>query len=124
MVKTLDNSHPASKAGEAGTRDWRKAMSDNVAIALLVYTGLQIFVTVQAMKVGLTSTAPYFILIILVVAIIPFCRKFEHRWTAVPEDHAHDPQLASAFRRDQVTLWVLAIGVPFLLTGFFRLIFA
>jgi hypothetical protein len=25
--------------------DWRKRMSDNIAYALLVYTGLQIFVT-------------------------------------------------------------------------------
>ncbi len=28
--------------------DWRRKMSDNVAYALLVYTGLQIFVTMSA----------------------------------------------------------------------------
>ena len=36
-------------------RDWRKAMSDNVALALIVYTGLQIFlsgVCCQALEQG------------------------------------------------------------------------
>ena len=30
-------------------RDWRKAMSDHVAYALLVYTGITIFGTVKAL---------------------------------------------------------------------------
>ena len=50
MNKALDDHDIAT--GHVGTRrrDWRKAMSDNVALALLVYTGLQIFMTVGAMK--------------------------------------------------------------------------
>ncbi|GMN14155.1 hypothetical protein [Altererythrobacter sp. MTPC7] len=39
-------------------RDWRKSMSDNVAYALLVYTALQIFVSVAAMKEGTSSILP------------------------------------------------------------------
>ena len=42
--------HDSTARGTARTRDWRKSMSDNVAWALLVYTALQIFVTVEAMK--------------------------------------------------------------------------
>jgi hypothetical protein len=33
---------------------------------------------------------------------------------------AHDPALAPAFRRDRMWLWLLAIGLPFALTGLFR----
>lgn len=102
----------------ARNRDWRKAMSDNVAYALLVYTSLQIFMTIDAMK-GLAqgSMLPYLSLIILVAAIIPACRWFERRWDSIGDDHAADPALRGTFRRDQALLWLLAIGLPFLLTG-------
>ena len=46
--------------------DWRSKMSDHVAYALLVYTGLQIFMTVNALKDGASSILPYFALILLV----------------------------------------------------------
>ena len=55
-------------------------MSDHVAYALLVYTGLQIFMTVKALTAGMSSILPYMALIILVAAIIPACRWFERRW--------------------------------------------
>lgn len=98
--------------------DWRKAMSDNVAYALLVYTALQIFMTIGAMKKHTEgSILPYFSLIVLVAAIIPACRRFERRWETLSEDQAHDPALRSYYRRDQMFLWLLAIGLPFVLTG-------
>jgi hypothetical protein len=97
--------------------DWRKRMSDNVAFALLVYTGLQIFVTMGALNTGQGSILPYFGLVILVGAIIPGCRMFEHRWEWLSDEAAADPAQAPAFRRDQLLLWLLAIGLPFLLTG-------
>ena len=67
MVKAVRN-HRVD--GEFATlprkRDWRKAMSDNVAYALLVYTALQIFMTIGAMKkLSAGSILPYFSLIIL-----------------------------------------------------------
>ena len=100
-------------------RDWRKTMSDNVAYALLVYTALQIFMTITAMK-KLThgSALPYISLIVLVAAIIPACRRFERRWDTLSDVQAADPLLRTRFRRDQAFLWLLAIGLPFLLTGF------
>ena len=104
--------------------DWRKAMSDNVAYALLVYTGLQIFVTVQAMKVGGTSILPYLALVVLVGAIIPACHRYEARWRDLSDADAADEALAPVFRRDRAILWALAIGLPLLLTGFFKLVFA
>lgn len=99
--------------------DWRKRMSDHVAYALLIYTGLQIFVTMTALKGGHGSILPYFALIVLVAAIIPGCRLFEKRWEALSNAEASDPALAGRFRRDLIILWLLAIGLPLGMTGAF-----
>lgn len=106
-------------AGDDTARDWRKGMSDNVAYALLVYTALQIFVTVHAIKQVGSSILPYLALVVLVAGIIPACRWFEKRWRDLSDEEAADPSLAGAYRRDQMLLWVLAIGLPFALTALF-----
>lgn len=100
--------------------DWRRKMSDHIAYALLVYTGLQIFLTIGALKTHGTSLLPYLALVILVVAIIPACRRFERRWNRLSDDQAADPALASYYRRDWLLLWTIAIGLPVALTGIFR----
>ncbi|RZK01331.1 MAG: hypothetical protein EOO76_09150 [Novosphingobium sp.] len=97
-------------------------MSDNIAYALLVYTALQIFVTMGALKSEGASLLPYLALVVLVGAIIPACRRFERRWNRLTEDQAHDPSMARYFRRDRLALWVMAIGLPFALTGLFKLL--
>jgi hypothetical protein len=102
--------------------DWRKRMSDNVAWALLVYTALQIFVTMGALHARGTSLMPYFALVILVVAIIPACRRFERRWAKLDDVQAADPAMSRYFRRDLLLLWLLAIGLPFAVTGMFKLL--
>ncbi|MEM8725217.1 MAG: hypothetical protein AAGE86_06830 [Pseudomonadota bacterium] len=112
------------EAAEAQTRDWRKAMSDHVAYALLVYTALQIFVTVKAIEAGSSSILPYVALVVLVAGIIPACRWFEKRWSGLDDEQAADMTYASAFRRDTTGLWLLALGLPFLLTAIFKVIFA
>ena len=109
----------ATKA-EVRARDWRRKMSDHIAYALLVYTALQIFVTMGALKGDGSSLLPYLALIILVIAIIPACRRFEKRWNRLNDDQADDPSLAPQFRRDRMLLWLLAIGLPFALTGMFK----
>jgi hypothetical protein len=100
--------------------DWRRRMSDNIAYALLVYTGLQIFVTMNALKAEGGSLLPYLALIILVVAIIPACRRFERRWNRLSDEQAHDHAFAASFRHDRIMLWLTAIGLPFVLTGLFK----
>mgnify|MGYP000866637382 CR=1 FL=1 len=77
--------------------DWRKRMSDNIAYALLAYTALQIFVTMGALHSKGGSLLPYFALALLVAAIIPACRRFEHRWTRLNDDQAADPSFAASF---------------------------
>ena len=102
-------------------RDWRKAMSDHVAYGLLAYTALQIFVTVKALSEGTSSLLPYLALVVLVAGIIPVCRWFEKRWAVLSDAEAADPEYAPAFKRDVMTLWALAIGLPFGLTLIFKM---
>jgi len=111
---------PSAAQDDARPADWRRRMSDNIAYALLVYTALQIFVTMGALKGGGGSVLPYFALVILVAAIIPACRRFERRWNRLTDEQAHDPALVGYYRRDRRTLWLLAIGLPFALTALFR----
>ncbi|QIG54436.1 hypothetical protein G6N82_09995 [Altererythrobacter sp. BO-6] len=114
-------SHEGRATGrETYARDWRKAMSDHVAYALLVYTGLQIFVTVHAIKGGSHSILPYLALVVLVAGIIPACRWFEKRWSGLSDEQAADESYLDAFKRDRLMLWGLAIGLPFVLTGLFK----
>ncbi|MBD3729908.1 MAG: hypothetical protein IE933_09400 [Sphingomonadales bacterium] len=115
--------HAAHHAAQGARQlDWRRKMSDNVAYALLIYTALNIFVVIHALKGGGSSLLPYFALIVLVAAIIPACRWFEARWQVLDDDHAADPALRGNFRHDQLWLWITAIGLPFLLTGLFKAI--
>lgn len=121
MVKTQE--HVRAKALAAKPlRDWRKAMSDHVAYGLLVYTALQIFVTVKALSEGSSTALPYLALIVLVAGIIPVCRWFEKRWAVLSDAEASDPEYSGAFRRDVLALWSLAIGLPFGLTLIFKML--
>ena len=105
-------------------RDWRKAMSDHVAHGLLAYTALQIFVTVKALSEGTSTALPYLALVVLVAGIIPVCRWFEKRWAGLSDAEAADPAYASAFKRDAIALWALAIGLAFGLTLIFKMLLA
>ncbi|MFC0205955.1 hypothetical protein [Novosphingobium soli] len=121
LSSTSGMSRPDPLAGHRTTViDWRRKMSDHIAYALLVYTALQIFVTIGALKSEGGSLLPYFALVILVVAIIPACRRFESRWNRLTDEQAHDPALAPYYRRDRLGLWALAIGLPFALTALFK----
>lgn len=100
--------------------DWRRKMSDNIAYALLVYTALQIFVTMGSLRGEGASLLPYLALIVLVAAIIPACRRFERRWNRLSDEQASDPAMARYYRHDRAVLWALAIGLPFVLTGLFQ----
>lgn len=102
--------------------DWRKRMSDTVAYSLLVYTSLQIFVTLRTLEGEGGSMLPMVALVVLVAGVIPMFRHFERRWETLSDAQASDPELRSAFRRDQVATWAVAIGLPFLLAAVFRLL--
>jgi hypothetical protein len=104
--------------------DWRKKMGDNVAYGLLVYTGLQIFVTMHEIQGSSTSILPVFVLVVLVAAIIPLFRNFERRWEHLSDEQAANMAFKAAFRRDQIRIWALAALLPFVITGGFKLLSA
>lgn len=120
MAKALEHSADGTQKRTAGIIDWRKKISDHVAYALLIYTGLQIFMTMQVLNQNHNSIMPYLALVVLVFAIIPGCRLFEARWTELGEADAHDPALRSRFNRDCMIIWAIAIGLPLVLTAFFK----
>lgn len=123
MTKAIDQTPAARQSAYAkGARDWRKSMSDNVAYALIVYTGIHIFVTMGAIKQTGMKSLSLLALVVLVAAIIPACRSFERRWRDLSDTEAQDMALAPAFRRDQMLLWLMAIGLPFVITAVFTLI--
>jgi hypothetical protein len=118
MDKAL-REHSESQRRTGRKLDWRRKMSDHVAYGLLVYTGLQIFVTMSVLKAGAGSILPYFALIVLVVAIIPGCRMFEKRWESLSDSEAANPELADRYKRDRLLVWLFAISLPLALTGLF-----
>lgn len=120
MNKALSYSAEQTQKRTADTLDWRKQISDHIAYGLLVYTGLQIFVTATVLKENSSSILPYFALVILVFAIIPGCRLFEARWSELSDAQAADPELSGAYKRDRAIIWAFAIAAPLLLTGLFR----
>ena len=122
MVKALWEASAEDTGKVRKAIDWKRRMSDHVAYALLVYTGLQIFVTMGALSSHHGSILPYFALVLLVVAIIPGFRLVERRWERLSESDARSEELAPLFRRDLVVLWAATIALPLLVTGIVKLI--
>jgi uncharacterized iron-regulated membrane protein len=122
MAKALWESSVEETGKRRKAIDWKRRMSDHVAYSLLVYTGLQIFVTMGALKSEHGSILPYFGLVLLVVAIIPGCRMFEQRWERFAASDATREELAPRFNRDVAVLWIAAVGLPFLVTGVIKLL--
>jgi hypothetical protein len=100
--------------------DWRKRMSDTVAYALLVYTALQIIVTMHALADDGASMLPLFALVVLVAGIIPLFRHYERHWEGLDDAAAADPARRPLYRRDQLSVWLFAVGLPFAVTGLFK----
>nr|WP_166180245.1 hypothetical protein [Altererythrobacter segetis] len=124
MAKALWESAIEESGKSRKAIDWKRRMSDHVAYALLVYTGLQIFVTMGALKSEHGSILPYFGLVLLVAAIIPGCRLFEKRWERLADTDTPREDLAPLFTRDVAVLWIAAIGLPFVVTGLIKLLLA
>ena len=111
----------ARGAARGAARDWRNGMSDTVAYSLLAYNGLHIFATVKAIQETGYQSLALFALVVLVFGIIPLWRRIEQRWAGLTDDQAGDMAYASAYRWDQVIVWLMAIGLPVGLTVLVKL---
>jgi hypothetical protein len=107
-----------------GHKGYAKRMSDHVAFALITYTLMLIFVVTPSMETKGTSILPYFLLVLLVGAVIPTCRRFEHRWKMLEASELGTGGLNTRFAVDRIKLWSGAIAIPLLLSVMFRTIAA
>lgn len=102
-----------------------KQISDAVAYGLLVYTALQIFMTLHAISGNDNSFMPMIALVVLVAAIIPLYRRLERSWDATAATLAADPatlaeRLPPAQRRARTVIWAISIGLPFAVTALIK----
>ena len=104
-----------AKAQEAHLRAYKsysKRMSDHVAVALVVYTLMLIFLVTPTIESSGTSIFPYFVLVLLVAAVIPLCRNVERRWQALDTMAHLGDGLEPQYFADRLKLWVAAIAIP------------
>jgi hypothetical protein len=102
-------------------KSYAKRISDHVAIGLVVYTLMLIFVTSPTMESKGTSILPYFMLVIFVGMVIPACRNMERRWKALEASDLGDDGLQTRFAIDRVKLWLTAISIPIILAVIFTI---
>jgi hypothetical protein len=120
LWKIARNEH---EVAAANSHRFSRKMSDHIAFALLVYTGLNIVLTVGAIKGAMHgSILPYFSLVLLVGMIIPACRHLERRWEHFEAVTKDELLLQAAFRRDRALVWIAAIVLPISITVAFKLI--
>lgn len=100
-------------------KSYAKRISDHVAVALVVYTLMLIFLTSPAMESDGTSILPYFMLVIFVAMVIPACRNLERRWQKLEAGELSEDSLESRFAMDRVKLWVATLGIPVILAVLF-----
>ncbi|MEO0440622.1 MAG: hypothetical protein AAF067_07080 [Pseudomonadota bacterium] len=119
--KSVAISRKDSKIQSSRSFRWDKKMSNHCAGALLFYTMMQIFFVLSFIETKGMSIAPYFGLVLLVAIIIPFCRGYEKRWEGLANSSIPETNMALRFRRDVITLWLLAMGLPIIFVGVIQL---
>lgn len=102
-------------------KSYTKRISDHVAVALVIYTLMLIFVTSPAMHSEGTSILPYFALVLFVAMVIPACRNMERRWKKLEAGELGEGNLQSRFTADRIKLWVAALGIPVVLAILFTI---
>jgi hypothetical protein len=97
-------------------KSYAKRMSDNIAIAMIVYTLMLIFMVTPALDSKGMSIFPYFLLVFLVALAIPFGHGLERRWQELDNSELSSNGLNLRFNFDRIKLWVAAIGLPLALS--------
>jgi hypothetical protein len=93
-----------------------KRMSDNIALAMIVYTLMLIFMVTPALETRGMSIFPYFLLVFLVALAIPFGHNLERRWSLLEGSELSTKGLNLRFAFDRIKLWLAAVGLPLLLS--------
>ncbi len=115
MAKAQSSSQRRA-AQKAKPKSYAKRMSDQIAVALIIYTLLLIFLVTPSLASGMRIW-PYFLLVVMVAAVIPFLRGVDHRWQILENSELSDRGLYLRFKQDTGKLCVLAFGIPLILAG-------
>jgi len=78
-----------------------------------------IFLVTPTIESSGTSIFPYFVLVLLVGAVIPACIRLERRWQVLDSGSHRGDDLQPAYLADRVKLWAAAIAIP----GFLAVLF-
>lgn len=100
----------------------KNRISDHIAFALIVYTLMLIFMVTPAIKAKGMAIWPYFLLVFLVILMVPFCRGIERRWARFEGSIESGSPEARRFVFDRCKLWIVAVGVPILISFGFSMI--
>ncbi len=109
MAKAM---HSSAARGE---KTYAKKINDHIALALIAYTMALIFGVTPAMKTEGGSILPYFLLVVFVALMVPFCRNIDNKWKKLDGSELGDSNLKSRYAIDRTKLWMVALGVPILL---------
>ena len=104
----------------ASGKSHKNRISDHIAFALIAYTLMLIFLVTPAIETEGMAIWPYFLLVVLVALMVPFCRKMESRWAKHEENAVDDGSSARGFTFDCCKLWFIALGIPPLIMLGFR----
>ena len=113
--------HRAPPAGYVHDNRWSVGLKRHIAFALLAYTLLLIFLVSHTLAEWLggggesMSIMPYFLLVVLVVAMIPLARRLERKWELIGRSDLSARSLGLRYRTDCIKVWAAAIGLPVLI---------
>jgi hypothetical protein len=115
MSKALNREHYGvqSRDRRQSSVAWEKKMCGQVAWALLIHTTLLIFFVTAKMESPGTSILPYFVLVLMVALFIGIARHYDRRWRVLGPSELSDSSKIARFRFDQLKIWILSIGLPF-----------
>lgn len=90
--------------------NYRRRISNHIAFGLVTFAMLQIFVVASHGGLLLANLG----VILVIAASIPGARSLERRWELLASGGLPSAGLATRYRRDVLTIWMVDLLVPFL----------
>ena len=103
---------PGNPVAGHSSRYWHRKMSNNLAWALVLFTGLQIAVISGVVATGASTILYHLGIAVLIAAVVPAARNMERRWESLSQSDLSGLRLAALFRVDQLKLWGTALFLP------------
>ena len=108
----MASTFPARPVAGHSTHYWHRRMGNNLAWALVLFTGLQISIISGVVATGASTILYHLGIAVLIAAIVPAARNMERRWETLSQSDLSGVRLAELFRVDQLKLWGTALFLP------------